>query len=279
MHTRNITFELYQGGFDEADGKTLFDALTHLAKNTTYQECGSGNYELTGLKPHPKVVRGAIRKFDHENIPHAGKLGGKERTLDLDRDEGLVNKSYFSYHKNENLFIWQRNTRNCWATTFAEMLSDVLGATVSLNPVINHQAIQQMMDGKTTIRSLELSFSGNPNAVETNSGDFSDHAMMMLAGANGYASRVVIRGNGHSKHSSDRFLDSKVATVMRKLVKQNDVKAAKIRLENMTHPIDLVSDKVVSIQPVEMDGRYPIESSIQTALSNVHKDYRAGRLG
>ena len=47
---------------------------------------------------------------------------------------------------------------------------------------------------------------------------------------------------------------------------KGDVTAAKIKLDGIEHPVDLIADRLVTTRKVKMVGRYPDEDEMYEAL-------------
>lgn len=269
---KTFTIEFYQGDVGNQD-LNLSDLLNEIANNNNVQAV---NQNGTGYEPRSlqvinngNVVKGYFAKFRNDNLPHVGELGGNERELELAADEGLMEKNYFHYSRQHELLIWQANGHGSTAQRFANYLSEVTNEVVSFLPVLQHNAMQRMMNGHAQVRNLDMRVAMSPVAGLVPETDFSRGVMASLAHARGKSMHIEVRGDGRSHEPESRYLSNQVKNGIQDLMRVADVQSARIDVEEDGTPlpaIDLITDRLKSKQNVEMLGRYPDEAGIYTAL-------------
>lgn len=94
-----------------AQDADAFGALTRLAgmNNQLSVQVGGFVRELWGLRDDGQVVRGQFRKFRMDDFPEVGRVGGAGEELDLDDDQGLIEKNFFALYRRQSLLTWHGN--------------------------------------------------------------------------------------------------------------------------------------------------------------------------
>jgi hypothetical protein len=151
----------------------------------------------------------------------------------------------------------------------AEYLSTLNGDTVTFNPVLQLEPMKRLMAGNVTARSLTLSVAMPTNPNMYSQLPWNDQLMKTLSGAGGTRMRVEITSDSRSSDEDKRKLSDKLKAAVNQLVSDDVASVAKFEVEEdgLVHPIDLIADRLLSIQTVPMSGRYPDQNAMYTALS------------
>lgn len=229
---------------------------------------GAHVFDVRRILPHSAgYISGEFVKFRREVLPNVGALTRDERELDIQSDEYLVEKNYFLYEMDRRLLVYQKNGHAGSVLNFEQYLTRAFGkGKIGFHPVLQPDPMKRLLRGEAMPRKLHLSAARptNPELIQTSWGKA---AMELLSSSGGIGFSLQLRADGYSK-KEDRYLMSDIKRAVAELVECGAAKTAKIEIEEdgFSHPIDLIADRLISIQKVEMGGRYPLRSSIIPAL-------------
>ena len=237
-------------------------------KNTVRTIRGK-TFELRKIEEADYGYRGIIGKYRKAVLPHAAVPGGAERELDLDEDEHLIEKAYFKYFSDFSLLILQRNKFALNSALLSQYLS-INGYTTALNPIIEAADLQRLMRNEVNLRSLKIIIAKptNPDLFIDIQHDFNNAIIASLGSSNAASINVSLRGDGRSHDPENRFLSLNLKPALIELKNRFNLKKADILLEEngITHPLDLVADRLFYFTDIEMIGRYPLQDDMWAAL-------------
>ena len=237
-------------------------------------------YEVRQLKERHDFVCGVVSKLRLRDIPHAAQAGAPDHALDLDDDEGLIEKAHFSLRVDSGVMVLQRNRTAVGALHFAVMLSRLTGWHVSLTPIATQNAMQRLQSQKNTIRKVELRIA-RPNgdasitpAISDNP-RWNDAVVNALSDSGGYAINVTITGKPRAV-GQNRFLGAKVLSGIKSLLHDQDSSVERARVsyddEDSDDPgyVDLLLDRIIEKTEVEADDHYPNASEMWRAQRDAY---------
>jgi len=273
---RGYTIEFYQGNVGDSNIE-LGELLTRLLENgCPPANQGGMDYEVRNLRQLANgEFSGVLAKFRHNDIPHAGEPGGAERDLGLDEHEGLMEKNYFLYYPNHHLLVYQRNGHGSAAQRFSNYLCDISNEVITFDPLLQLDATERLMNDHITVRSISVRFARPQNRNLFPAQNWNRNMLDMLTGLGGASMNVTIKADGR-RSDENRYLLTRAKEVVRDLLGTVDVQSARIEVdENGEHvaPIDLIADRLLSRQTVEMHGRYPDPGSMFAALRQARNDH------
>ncbi|MEW8659045.1 MAG: DUF6731 family protein [Candidatus Thiodiazotropha endolucinida] len=281
-NNKDFYIDFYQGQYGASDSSGLVsDLLVHLEKksNTVVYQVGNTDFELRNLRtlPSKSAIRGVVAKFRQDNLPHAAAPGEGERELDLNENEGLIEKNHFIFFKRMQLLVWQRNGNGCRPNRLAGLLSDQAGETIAFHPILQSTPMRRMMSGEVDIRRINVRIARptNRELYKQLTNPWSKDVLQLMADGGGSQVEINLSGNGRSKRREERLLPRKLKRAVRELMSHADVKKAKISVEDehgIQHPIDLIEDRLSSIQTVTMNGRYPDVQGMFIALQGARDE-------
>lgn len=269
MPTRKYTFDFYGTSYAssnaEAPARTLGDRLhdIHELKNARqpyYKEIGSLTYEVRELVPTEYGFKGVVGKHRHIDLPPAAFVGGDERELELDEGENILEKSHFQYHADMGVIVVQRNVMCIGHTKLAILFAEA-GYTCALNPVVNPADLRKLAQGNMMLKHAKISIARptNPALFQGLEHDFNNTIFQSMDQTGSAKLNAEFRGDGRSRDPERRYLDPRIKRAFRELTATFDVDRCDILLEDidtgMTHPIDLVADRVLAVKQVETVGR------------------------
>jgi len=286
MPSKNYNFDFYEcktfNSSANAVPKTSFEILNGMFTrfgqgDSTVKQIGSNSYELRHIESTVYGFKGIIGKHRQNDLPHAAVIGGDEREISLEANENLLEKAYFTYHSDYSVLIIQRNHLCISSNNMGKYLTESAYVT-SLNPVIEPADLQWLMNNHVQIRSAEFAIARptNPELFNDIEHDFNNSIISTLNGTGTAQLNITLRGNARSDVAEERYLASTVKGALRELQSKFDVKKAKLLLENddtlITHPVDLVSDRLLYNKQIEVEGRYPPTFEMWTALDEAREE-------
>ena len=260
----------------------FFDLLDDILKKfsekkTVYRKIGSNTYELRFLEKTDYGYRGIIGKHSDSDLPYAAEIGGNERPIPLSPDENLLEKSYFNIYRDYSIIILQRN-RCCINYRVLGKFFSNSDVYISLDPVILPESLSLLIDNRIQIRNLELSIAKptNPELFKDKcQHPFNNSIIQSINCSNSSKFNLTLRGNSRADVNNGRYLASTLKGALSELLSNFDVKKCKALLEDecdmVTHPVDLILDRIIYDEKIKMNGRYPLESDIWQALTNARK--------
>lgn len=219
--------------------------------------------------------KGVFAKFRKEDLPHAGEPGGPEREIDLDDQEGLLEKNFFLYHRKHELLVYQSNRQGSHPNRLASYLGGVINEHVLFDPVLQPEPMRRLLRGDVLPRSLDLRIARPANPQIVPADEWNQAVMKVLSGAGGMSLHIRIRGDGRSQKESEHHLATRVKRAVSELMDVADVTRAKLEVDEADapeHTIDLIADRLSSRQQVQMNGRYPVSDSIYDALRKARSE-------
>lgn len=276
--TRQFKIDFYQAQFGpDGEGGQAWELLQGLAGGEAPLpaiDVRGTYYQIRELiATGPGVIRGVFGKIRHDDIPHIGSVEGEERDIELAENEGLIEKNHFLFFKKWRLVVWQQNGHAANIDRFGAYLTDFSEETISLNPVFQPDAMKRLLQGENQLRRLELSIAKPTNAELYVARDKTpdDDLIALLADSGAFKIRLDLAANGHSRDPRQRYLPSRMKAVMKRVMGRDDVevKRATVQVEDehgLSHPIDLIADRLRSTQDVSMLGRYPDPADMFRAL-------------
>lgn len=271
MPQKNYNFDFYgcstNNSSPNAQPKTTFEILNSMLTkfdqgDSTVKVIGSNSYELRHIESTAYGFKGIIGKHRANDLPHAAVIGGVEREISLAPGENLLEKSHFIFHSDYSVLIIQRNHFCISSVNMGRYLTESAYVTV-LNPIIEATDLQWLMNNHVQIRTAEFAIARptNPELFSDVEHDFNNSILSTLNGTGTAVLNLSLRGNARSDVAEERYLASTLKGALRELQTKFDVRKCKLLLENdetlITHPVDLVADRLFYTKPIEVEGRYP----------------------
>jgi len=240
-----------------------FKALKLLAKKGKALSTDIGGYVRELWKPtiggNQDVITGAFRKFRMSDLPEIGSIGDASRELELEENQGLVEKNFFALYRQQSLLLWHSNGHANTPTQFGRTLSKLLETQVNVNPLIQSDSLKRLMRNDVEVRNIEISIPRpkNPNYYPEN--EFNRSIFSAMSAAEGDRIRVSISSD--ARVNPQPRLTRAVKSALRELVTDNAVSVARADIkesDGVLHPIDLIADRLLYFKEIEHDGRYPL---------------------
>ena len=273
---RNVQVEFFQGcvGADGRAGRVSDIMLRRLAQapeagGSAPVQLGPYTFDMKRLEVQPDgIISGEFVKYRHDHLPNVGAPNREERELDIRDDEYLIEKSYFLFEPARQLLIYQRNAHGASVLNLEKYFARIHHEALTLfQPVLQPDPMRRLMRGEAMPRSVYLTVARPTNPELVPETDWGRAALELLSSSGGYGFTLQLRADGHSQ-GDERFLGGRVKRAVQELIECGAAKTARVKVEEegISHPIDLIADRLISTQTVEMAGRYPMRASIVPAL-------------
>jgi len=287
---KNYNFDFYQCVTRSSDEnmpeRQTADVLSELFQRhsdpgrNTVKEIHRNKYELRMIEETDYGYRGIIGKHRENDLPHAAVVNGEEREITLAPNENLLEKAHFTYHVDYSVLIMQRNHYCISSNNMGKYLS-IPGYATALNPVIEPADLQWLMNNSVQVRTAEIAIARprNPDLFRGLEHDFNNTIISTLNGTGTAKLNLSLRGDAHSRDPEQRYLSGAFKRGIREMQTTFDVKKCKLLLENqdtqMTHPVDLVADRLFFDKTISVEGRYPPTFEMWSALAEAREEKEA----
>lgn len=273
MVTKTYQVGFYQGVYGDKDTKEKISTyLTLWAKDDSAPVINIGDYtyRIKQMTDHSgKMLRGIFAKFRHDDLPKIGSSGdNSEKDIALSDEEGLIEKNHFVFDKSKQLVVYQQNGHGSTINKFAEYFTYAGGETTVFNPVLQPEAMKRLLQAGNKPKKMHISVA-YPSNPELLAGNKFNKNLMKLMTDSGSLNLNIVMSMGHAKKE---YLSMDISKAMTELFDHAVVSIARFDVEDpdgVTHPIDLIADRLKGSIIVKMDGRYPDTSEVFQELSKL----------
>ncbi|CNE36149.1 DUF6731 family protein [Yersinia intermedia] len=239
--------------------RALFTLLLEDDNYRTSLAQGSYTREIWGLinDRFPRTVCGQFRKFRTTDIPEIGQVGGDAKEIELNENEGLIEKNFFVYYEEHDILAWHKNGHSSSVLQFASFLSASGGCKISAGPVLQPDAIARLMNGNIELKKIELTIPRPTNPELYPEDDYGRGLIDMMNNLNADSLKLSL-GVDLRRADSEGKLSNRLKNTLRAIVETGATTArAQVFEDGIEHPIDLIADRVFSYQRVETDAHFP----------------------
>ncbi|ABE58759.1 hypothetical protein Csal_1404 [Chromohalobacter israelensis DSM 3043] len=277
---KEFSIDFFSGmvGSDADGGVDIFSTFSEicdLEERPSYH-LGSFEYQLRSMSKAGGTIKGVLAKFRTSDLPHAGSPAGEERELELEAQEGLIEKNHFLVKKDKCVVVFQRNGHAARIGRLSEYISSYLGETVIFNPILQPDAVERMLDDNLEPVTIELSYAPPTNPDYFPEDDWGERFAKLADLGNSSRIRVNLSADRRSADRDKHTLWPGLKKAAESIVKTRNASVARVKLTDGEHdyPIDLIADRLTDTQLVEMRGRYPVLDSMFAALANSYGSLR-----
>jgi len=244
---------------------------------------GSRSFEVNGYTreiwqplrrsaPLPDSFAGQFRKFRTSDLPEIGSAGQDALELELEANQGLVERNFFVYYPARNLLGWCRNSHGNTANQFAKFLSALWSTKVIAGPILAPDAARRIMRNEISLKKIILTIPRPSNPDMYSDNDFTRGMMEMMSGSD--ADSIHIEMGIDSRRSDTR--GSLAERLKRALTEAASLGASTAKAivydEGIEHPIDLIADRVFSVQELETNAKYPPAGTMYQAVDTARQE-------
>lgn len=278
MTKKTYTMSIYKGAYKEEPSDTLPDDLrkdyfSSFKKNERFSyNLKNVTYELSVTKVG-KEYKGCIRKYCNDPLPHAGKPGGRERELEIGKDELTIERCHFLYFPEQHILVWQENSRCGDVSKLSLVLSKKLDSKVSFDPVLtSEEALRHILESHP-VKAIEYAFARPEHADFYKGSSFAQSSLQLLNDSGSMLGSFILRAN--KRGTKGNFYPLNIITSMIDNLKgSKQLTKLHITLEDISHPIDLFANRLKDKKEVEMNGKYPIEADVYFQLQAVKDQFQ-----
>lgn len=262
MPERSYKIEFFQLSLiPNQDVTSIRDLLEAIRDNEydTSLEISGFTREVWGLvfDRFPASVCGQFRKFRNTDIPEIGSIGEDAEQIELDDDEGLIEKNFFVYYEQNDLLAWHRNSHSSGVNQFIKLLSTVAGVRVTASPIIQSDAVARLMSGAVELKKIEFTLPRPTNPQLYPDDDFGTTIVGMMNDADADSLKISM-GVDLRRADTEGKLANRLKRTLRNIVGHGATTArAYVFEDGVEHPIDLIADRVFSWQSVETNAYFP----------------------
>lgn len=266
--TYTVGFYLGTVGADGKAGKVSLQLRDMAAGKCPAYQHGTVKYELRDLRAfgNGTSFSGVFARLRADDIPHIGSPGGPEREIDLERDEGLIEKNHFLYFREHEILVYQANRSGSSVNQLGRYFSDAMNETVAFHPVIQPDALQRLMRSNAEVKRVVVSVARPTNPDWYPHDNWSAQLINLLRDSDGGRLHIEISAEGRGARR--KSLPEKIKRAVREIMGHAHTSVARFSVEEngRDHEIDLVADRITGKAIVEMNGRYPVPEKMFSAL-------------
>lgn len=209
-------------------------------------------------RQRPQSFVGQFRKFRTADLPEVGAAGGDAEQLDLEEGQGLVERNFFVYYPDRQLVGWHTNGHASSPRQFARFLGEILSTDVSIDPVLEPDAARRLMAGGIDATEILFTVARPKNPDMYPNDDFSRSMVGLMSEVDADSMHLKLRVDARRADTAGK-LATRAKRALRDIYRSMEVTTARATVieDGYEHPIDLIADRVVSRQTVEVDARYP----------------------
>lgn len=261
----------------QLDLKTFLEQYADILNGTgPVHPDGRFSYELRDMTVQSGCIQGVFAKFRSDQIPHIGEAGGNEREIEIAENEGLLEKNHFIYRPLDRLLVFEQNGHGSRPARLGRYITEQAGEVLTFDPVLQGDAVERLMRGEAEMRSMRVTFARPTNPDLFPEDQWTRNLMEQMAIAGGSSVALSITSDSRSDDEEKNRLSARMKEAVTALMRSGYARTVHVKIEEdgIEHPIDLMADRITSVQSVTMVGKYPVRRSIYAALSSAFEEQR-----
>ncbi|WP_053932181.1 DUF6731 family protein [Pseudomonas coronafaciens] len=260
---RTYTFEFYSIISEDSDLFSMsvteaFDEIITGDRTSSFTSYGSTK-ELYDLRKwsSAKSYAGEIRRIRQSELPEVGALGRKSKQLELDPDEGVIERNFFVYHADNSLLVFHRNDDGNSASHLAQLLTVSAGVPFFAHPVIQPDQAENLLLGKMDIKRFAIRIPKPTNPMLYPQNSTSARTLELLENSGADSIEVIFSIDKKIDTSAGR-LSSALQSSIGSLLSLGATKANLELDENgRIYPVDLIANRLYSKQSISTNSTFP----------------------
>lgn len=260
-----------------ADVPSIQSGLENIVDNETSPYTSVNGYIREIWRPlkrdRPRIsYAGQFRKFRKSDLPEIGATGQDASELELNEDQGLVERNFFVYYPRHSILAWCRNSHGSTPNQFAKFLSAVWGTKIEANPVLAPDAARRIMQHGITLKKVLLTIPRPTNPGLHPEHDFNAAAFSLISESAADSIHIEI-GIDSRRADSQGSLSERWKRALTEAVGIGASTAKAIVIDDgIEHPIDLIADRVFSTQEIETNAKYPPSNTMYAAIDTARHE-------
>ncbi|QVM94156.1 hypothetical protein JYG36_13570 [Pseudomonas sp. SORT22] len=277
---RSYVFDFYCLNSNQND---LFSTPTDIAFERLLNEEAYGNIshygstrELFGLtyRKESNSYAGQIRKIRKADLPEVGAPGKHSKTIELNADEGVIEKNFFVFYKENSLLVMHRNDTGNTGSHLAQLLTGTTGVAFFAGPLIRPDQAEKLLNNKLNIKkfSVKIPKPTNPELYPQDSISAKTIELLNQSGADSLDVTFTI---DQKLDTSAGRLTSALQSAIGSLLSMGATKAKLDTDENgKILPIDLIANRIYSKQYIKTNSFFPPSESMYRLADQAKEEQR-----
>lgn len=222
--------------------------------------------------PFGMSIGGQFRKFRTSDLPEIGAAGGDAVELELAENQGLIERNFFVFYPDRNLIGWCRNAHANTANHFADFLSTCFGTRVTAGLIIEPDAVRRLMRDDIQLKKIEVTIPRPTNPDFYPDSEFS-RTIVGLLRDNGADSIHVTLGVNSRRSDTQGRLGSTLKNALSEVLGMGASTAKAIVYDDgIEQPLDLIADRVKSLQDIDTNARFPPSETMYAAIDAAYQE-------
>jgi hypothetical protein len=260
---RNYHFDFFLLSADSDDlfalsVSEIFDEIIANTKQSSHTHYGSTR-EVFGLKfrNESNSYTGQLRKIRKADLPEIGTIGTDGKKLQLELDEGVIEKNFFVYYADESLLVMHRNDDGNTASHLAAVLMAAAGVPYYATPVIRPEQAEMLIKDNLEIKRFSFKIPRPTNPDRYPADDIGARTIELLNKSGADTLEVTFSIDSKVESSAGR-LTGAIQSAVRSLLAFGATKAKLETDDNgKIYPIDLIADRLYSTQYTNSNSQFP----------------------
>jgi hypothetical protein len=265
---RNYCFDFYSLKSEQNDLFTMpaeqaFEKIDSGDFPASYTSYGCTR-EIFGLKYRPDTDSyvGQIRKIRKADLPEVGAPGRDGKKLELDSDEGVIEKNFFIYYSHNCLLVLHRNDDGNTGAHLAQLLSASAGVLFYAGPIIRPDQAEKLLNNQLSIKKFSVKIPKPTNPDLYPQGSISAKTIELLNQSGADSLDITFSIDQRVETSAGR-LSSALQSAVGQLLAMGATKAKLDTDENgKILPIDLIANRIYSLQHINTNSYFPPSESM-----------------
>ncbi|QWT40135.1 DUF6731 family protein [Dickeya dadantii] len=218
------------------------------------------------------AIDGQFRKFRTTDIPEIGQIGMQAQEIELGDNDGLIEKNFFVFYLENNILAWHRNSHSNSPLQFSRFLSSISDSKVTVDPILQADAVQRLMSGNITLKKIEFTIPRPTNPELYPDDDYGRGIIDLMNNTNADSLKLSM-GVDLRRADSEGSMTNRLKQTLRNLVHSGATTARATVFENgIEYPIDLIADRVFSIQQVETNTNFPPNLTMYNLIDSAKQE-------
>ena len=232
--------------------------------------------EVFGLnyRSNTNSYAGQIRKIRKADLPEIGALGKDGKKIELEMDEGVIEKNFFVYYKENSLLVIHRNDDGNTGVHLAQLLTASAGVTFFASPIIRPDQAEMLLNKKLSIKkfSVKIPKPTNPDLYPQDNLSARTLELLNQSGADFLDVTFTI---DNKLDTSSGKLSSAIQSSIGHLLTMGATKAKIETDENgKILPIDLIANRIYSSQTIRTNSSFPPPESMYKLADKAKEEQR-----
>lgn len=259
MAKKEINFDFYQLVVTSNKSTSLPEYLECLRDGLvdSFIEVRGYTRELYRLDQNKKGFWfGQFRKYRVDQLPAYARFGEDETEIQLEEDQGIIERNCFLFYPDRNILIWQHDAHANHPERFADFLSTISGDKVEAAPILTKSALQKLMSDKTEALKFHISVARPTAPSMYNENKFTDNLFELMNNAG--ADLFNLAGGVDLRSKDAGYLKSGILKRgLETLVTSGAAKSAKVLIidEGKKEWLDLITDRVKTSRQIDSDKK------------------------